>query len=59
MRAEVYRDRAGTWRWRLLARNHRIVGDSGEGYSRRRDAYRAVKRLLVMARATVVIRLQD
>jgi len=59
MLAQVYRDRAGTWRWRLLARNHRIVADSGEGYSRRRDAHRAVRHLLAGVRRTVVIRLED
>lgn len=31
------------WRWRLLAANNRIIADSGEAYSRERDADRAVK----------------
>jgi uncharacterized protein YegP (UPF0339 family) len=37
---EVYRDRAGGWRWRLI-RAGRIVADSGECYTRRADGLRA------------------
>lgn len=37
----VYEDSAGLFRWRLLAANNRIIADSGEGYSRERDARRA------------------
>lgn len=34
----VYRDRKGEWRWRLKARNGRIVASSaGDGYKRRGD----------------------
>jgi uncharacterized protein YegP (UPF0339 family) len=39
----VYRDAAGEWRWRLKARNGRVLGDSGEGYTRRASAVRAAK----------------
>jgi uncharacterized protein YegP (UPF0339 family) len=42
---EVYRDRANEWRWRLVHRNGTILADSGEGYTRRNDANRAVDRL--------------
>lgn len=37
----VYEDAAGLFRWRLLAANNRVIADSGEGYSRERDARRA------------------
>lgn len=37
-RAEVYRDTAGEYRWRLRAANGEPLADSGEGYKRRRDA---------------------
>jgi uncharacterized protein YegP (UPF0339 family) len=47
---EVYRDAAGEWRWRLVHRNGNILGDSGEGYTRRRDARRAIE--AVRERAT-------
>jgi len=40
---EVYEDQAGEWRWRLVAANGRIVADSGEGYSSRSGARRAVE----------------
>lgn len=40
---EIYRDRSNEWRWRLIHQNGNILADSGEGYSRRRDARRAVE----------------
>lgn len=39
---EVYKDRRGEWRWRLVAENGRIVADSAEGYTRPEDAERSV-----------------
>jgi len=42
---ELYRDAGGEYRWRLVHRNGNVLADSGEGYSRRRDARRAVDRL--------------
>jgi uncharacterized protein YegP (UPF0339 family) len=42
---ETYRDRAGQWRWRLVHRNGNILADSGEGYTRRRNARRAIDRI--------------
>ncbi len=42
---EVYLDAAGEWRWRLVHRNGNILADSGQGYSRRHDANRAVARI--------------
>lgn len=41
---ETYKDRKGLWRWRAK-RSGRIVADSGEGYSRRSKARRAVDNL--------------
>ena len=32
---EVYEDRAGRWRWRLVHSNGNIIADSGEGYASR------------------------
>jgi len=40
---EVYRDRAQRFRWRLVAHNGRITGDSGQGYDSRSAAHRAVE----------------
>ncbi|MFA1610610.1 HVO_2922 family protein [Halobellus rubicundus] len=42
---ETYRDAAGAWRWRLVHRNGNVLADSGEGYTRRRDAKRAIDRI--------------
>jgi len=42
---ELYRDAEGKWRWRLIHKNDNILADGGEGYSRRRDARRAVDRI--------------
>jgi len=46
----IYRDRRGLWRWRLKAANGRIIADSGEGYSRREHARRAMGRLIQLIR---------
>ena len=42
----VYRDRNRQYRWRLLARNNKIIADSGESYTRRHDCLRAVDTVL-------------
>ena len=41
MKYEVYPDKAGGWRWRLKSANGEVVA-TGESYTRRADAYRAV-----------------
>lgn len=41
MKFHIYQDKRGEWRWRLKARNGRIVADSGEGYVTRGGALRA------------------
>lgn len=43
MRVEIYQAKDG-WRWRAVASNGRIMADSGEAYTRKRDAYRAFYR---------------
>lgn len=42
MRFYVYQDRAGEWRWRLYAANHRVLADSGEGYLNKQDCIDAL-----------------
>ena len=32
-KVQVYQDRKSEWRWRLIAKNGRILADSGEGYN--------------------------
>lgn len=51
---KVYPDARGGWRWRLRAANGRIVADSGEAYSGRREAMRAAQALGALAGAAVV-----
>lgn len=36
-RAEVYRDKAGQWRWRIKASNGEVIADSGESYVNQTD----------------------
>lgn len=43
---QVYRDKAGEWRWRLEYRG-KIIADSAEGYTRRSSAFRAATRVAV------------
>jgi len=40
-RGYVYRDAGKKWRWRIRARNNRIVACSGESFSSRTAARRA------------------
>jgi len=42
----LYVDSAGEHRWRMRAKNGRIVASSAEGYRTRQGAYRAALRLL-------------
>ncbi len=44
-RFQFYQDKAGLWRWRLVAGNGRIIADSGEGYARRHDVIRAAAKI--------------
>lgn len=46
----LYKDDAGQWRWRLYAKNSKIIADSGEGYARKADALHGIN--LVAATAT-------
>jgi len=45
MRVDVYIDAAGHYRWRLVARNGRILADSGEGYATRANLMRALRKM--------------
>ena len=45
MRVDVYQDTAGGWRWRLRAKNGRIVAESGEAYSSKRALRLACSRM--------------
>jgi uncharacterized protein YegP (UPF0339 family) len=47
VRFQVYKDRSGEHRWRLIdAGNHRIIADSAEGYVVYAGAVRAVENVV-------------
>ena len=39
----IYKDTAGYWRWRLVANNHKIIANSGEGYFNMSDCLAAIE----------------
>jgi len=39
---EVYKDKAGEWRWRFQASNNKIIADSGEGYINKQDCLHGI-----------------
>lgn len=59
MKAVVYKDQAGEWRWRLQADNNRTIADSGEGYNNRTDAIDAFTLVLNAAKGTVEFAFED
>ncbi|PSQ45935.1 DUF1508 domain-containing protein [Halobacteriales archaeon SW_7_68_16] len=42
---ELYEDKAEKWRWRLRHDNGEILADSGEGYSERSRARKAIEKM--------------
>ncbi|WP_455449824.1 amphi-Trp domain-containing protein [Natrinema thermotolerans] len=57
-RFEVYEDRGGEWRWRLVHWNGNIVADSGEGYASRSNAERAARSVMRIAPNATIERLE-
>jgi uncharacterized protein len=43
MKFILYRDKHREWRWRLKAKNGRVLADSGEGYKRKGGARKAAE----------------
>jgi uncharacterized protein YegP (UPF0339 family) len=43
---EVYKDANAEYRWRMVDGNNRIVGVSGEGFTRSHDARKAIENIL-------------
>jgi amphi-Trp domain-containing protein len=42
-RFEVFRDRGDEWRWRLRHRSGNIIATSGEGYTRKHNAWKGLR----------------
>ena len=56
MKFHVYQDTKKGWRWRLKARNGRIIADSGEAYKSRAHALRMVAKMLTLDYDTPVVK---
>lgn len=54
---EIYEDTRHYWRWRLLARNNKIIADSAESYVSEYNVTRAVISIVKkLRRATMRVR---
>jgi amphi-Trp domain-containing protein len=42
-RFEVFRDRGEEWRWRLRHRNGNVIATSGQGYTRKHNAWKGLR----------------
>lgn len=56
---EVYQDRGGEWRWRLVHDNGNIIADSGEGYASPQKCEQGIDSVKANAAAAPVERLED
>jgi len=55
MKFEIYTDKAGEFRWRLLSRNGKIVAESGESYQKKTALKRAIKSIQEKAGVATVV----
>lgn len=54
---EVYKDKAGEYRWRLVAPNGKSIADSGEGYSSKEACLDGIQSVQKHAAAATVVEL--
>ena len=47
MKLIIYQDKRKEWRWRIRARNGRIMADSGEGYKRKLACEKALQKIFI------------
>lgn len=59
MKFELYKDAKGKYRWRLKARNGKVVADSAEAYNRRADALKGIDLCMETCSATPVADLTE
>lgn len=50
MKFKIYQDQAGLYRWTLVSNNGKIMADGSEGYSKRSNCVRALKKLVETVR---------
>jgi uncharacterized protein YegP (UPF0339 family) len=43
----IYKDRKMEYRWHLLARNKKIIGDSSEGYKRKSQVVKMIGKIIM------------
>jgi len=43
MKFIIYKDKSKQFRWKLVAKNGKIIADSGEGYTRKRSAIKGIR----------------
>ena len=55
MKFIVYRDGKREWRWRLVAKNGRVIADSGEGYKRVAACRNGIARVQQSGDASVIL----
>jgi uncharacterized protein YegP (UPF0339 family) len=55
MKFEIYEDKRGEYRWRLIATNAKILADSGEGYNDVNECKIAVERIRGGAAQAIVV----
>lgn len=46
MKTEFYKDKRGEWRWRVVAKNGRILAISSESYKRKHNAVIAYNKVV-------------
>jgi uncharacterized protein YegP (UPF0339 family) len=51
---QVFKDRSGAYRWRLIAPNGNIIADSAEGYSSKRACLAGIASVKRNARAAKI-----
>ena len=56
---EVYEDRAGQWRWRLVHDNGNVIADSGEGYASRQKCEQGLESVQENAPGADVERVEE
>ena len=51
---ELYKDKKSEWRWRLIAKNKKVIAVSGEGYKEKRSAVRMIGKIILLADTTTI-----
>ena len=56
---EVYKDKAGEFRWRLRTQNRNVIATSGAGYGAKRDCLAGIESVKKNAQAAPVEEIQE